>query len=96
MKWQKTYAPRFNVELTSTTTNNYSRGILISKTENYTYNDLGLTTSVTTNTSDGSLLRTNLYYVCDSMSNSGVIADMAESHNLAQLLKKEQYKVSMV
>lgn len=91
---KKTYAPRFNVELTSTTTNNYSRGILISKTENYTYNDLGLTTSVTTNTSDGSLLRTNLYYVCDSMSNSGVIADMAESHNLAQLLKKEQYKVS--
>lgn len=91
---KRLYAPRFDVELINTTSTDYSGNVAISKAENYTYNDLGLTTSVTTNTSDGSSLRTNLYYVCDSMSNSGVIADMAESHNLAQLLKKEQYKVS--
>ena len=91
---KKTYIPRFNVELTNTTTTDYSGDIAISKTENYTYNNLGLPTTVTTNTSDGNSLRTNLYYVCDSMSNTGVIADMVESHNLAQLLKKEQYKIT--
>lgn len=86
--------PRFNCDLTGQMTTDYSNGMAVTKTENYTYNNLGLPTSVTTNASDGSSLRTNLYYVCDSMSNSGVIADMAESHNLAQLLKKEQYKIT--
>lgn len=88
------YSPRFNVELTKITTTDYSGNISLSKFERYVYNDLGLPTSIMTNTSNGSSIRTNLYYVCDSMTNSGVIADMAESHNLAQLLKKEQYKIS--
>lgn len=88
------YTPRYNVELSNTMITDYNGDIAISKTENYTYNNLGLPTSITTNTSDGSSLKTKLYYVCDSMTKSGVIADMAESHNLAQLLKKEQYKIT--
>lgn len=90
--------PRFNSQLSSKCTTDYSQGTAISKTELYEYNRYGLPTSIKTSTSQGDTIVTRNTYVADTVVantslNDPVINGMASNHMLGKLLASETHRI---
>lgn len=85
--------PRYNIELSNTTTRNYfTNGQVVTNTD-YEYNDYGQVTLKTVTKSDGKTVKDRFYYAGDDTSTGGIVGAMKTNGFNNSLLKQERLEV---